>query len=63
MVLCHKLSHINSNFGYTQNFCKLQKAKEFPTDPGQFKCVTRETRYHVLITESLELSSRISPKT
>ena len=32
---------------------KLQEAKKFLRNLGQFKCVTRETRYHVSIAELL----------
>ena len=27
--------------------CRLQEAKKFSRNPGQSKCVTRETRRHV----------------
>ena len=54
--LCHKLSQFNSRviiLDFTCNCCRLQKAKKFARKPGQFKCVTRETRYHMSITQPL----------
>ena len=53
---CHKLSQFNSRIfilGFTCNCYRLQKAKKFSRNPGQFKCVARETRYHISITELL----------
>ena len=55
-VACHKLSHSNSQvfiLDSTWNCCRLKEAKRFTRNPGQFKCVTRETRYHVSIAELL----------
>ena len=53
-VACHKLSQFNSRvfiFDLTWNCCRLQVAKRFSENAGQFKCVTRETRYHISIVE------------
>ena len=55
-VACHKLSHFNSHIfilWFTWNCCSLQEAKKFSRNPGQFKCDTRETRYHASIAELL----------
>ena len=55
-VTCHNLSHFNSRLfilDFTWNCCWLQEATKFLSNPGQFKCVTRETRYHVYIKELL----------
>ena len=52
---CHELIHFNSRvfiLDFTCN-CRLQKAKKFSRNPGQFKCVTREIKYHISITELL----------
>ena len=57
VVVCRRLSHFNSQsqpLGFTWNRCRLQEAKKFSRNPGQCKCVTRETRYHVSITELLK---------
>ena len=51
------------------NCCRVQEAEKFQTNPGQFKCITRETRYYLrlhrgtLCTKSQEPSCRISMKT
>ena len=58
VVACHKLSQFNSRvfiLDFTWNSCGLQEAKECTRNPGQSKCVTRETRYHVSIVELLIL--------
>ena len=55
-VACHKLSHFNLRvftFDFTWNCCRLLEAK-FSRNLGQFKRVTRETRYHVSIAELLK---------
>ena len=57
VVVCHKLSHFNSQLfilGFTWNCCRLQEAKKFSRNPGQFWCVTRETRYYISIAELLK---------
>ena len=56
MVTCHKLNQFNSrvfSLDFTWNYCRVQEAKKFSTNPAQFECVARETRYHVLIAELL----------
>ena len=56
-VTCHKLSHFNSRvftFDFTWNCCRLLEAKKFSRNPGQFKCITREIKYHVSTTELLK---------
>ena len=56
-VICHKLSHFNSEeltFDFTWNYCRLLEAKKFSINPGQFKWGTRETRYHMSIAEHLK---------
>ena len=56
MVICHKLNQFNSrvfSFDFTRNYCRVQKAKKFSTNPAQFECVTIETRYQVFIAELL----------
>ena len=48
--------HYNSRvfiLDFNWNCCRLQEAKKFSRNPGQFKCVTRKTRYHVSIAELL----------
>ena len=55
-VACHKLSHFNLRvftFDFTWNCCRLLEAK-FSRNLGQFKWVTRETRYHVSIADLLK---------
>ena len=55
-VTCHKLNHFNSRvfiLDFNWNCCRLQQAKKFSRNPGQFKCVTREIRYHVSIAKLL----------
>ena len=47
----NKLSHFNSRIS-TLDFtscCRLIEAEKFSRNPGQFKWVIRETRYHVSI--------------
>ena len=54
VVACLKFSLFNSwlfTLDFTWNCCRLQEAKKLSRNPGKFKCVTRETRYHVSITE------------
>ena len=72
-MVCHKLSHFSSwvfIIDFPGNCRRLREDKKFSRNPGQFKCVTRETRYHVsrihhgtLNAESIEPSSKISSKT
>ena len=53
-MACLKFSLFNSwlfTLDFTWNCCRLQEAKKLSRNPGKFKCVTRETRYHVSITE------------
>ena len=55
-MICHKLSHFNSQvfiLDFTWNCCRLQATTKFSRNSGQFKCVTRGTRYHVSIAELL----------
>ena len=52
----HKLKQSNSwafILDFTCNCCRLQKSKKFSRNLGQFKCVTRETIYHISFTELL----------
>ena len=55
-VACHKLNRFNSRvftLDFTWNCCRLLEAKKFWRNPGQFKWVTRETRYCISIAELL----------
>ena len=48
----HKLSHFNSRistFDFTWNCCELLEARTFWRNTGQFKWVTRKSRYHLFI--------------
>ena len=52
----HKLSYINSRvftLDFTWNCCRLLEVKDFSKNPGQFKWVTRETKYRVSIAKLL----------
>ena len=54
VVVCHKLTHFNSQafiFSFTWNCCRLGEAKKFSRNLGHFKYVTKETRYHVSNSE------------
>ena len=56
-VACHKLNRFNSRvftLDFTWNCCRLLEAKKFWRNPGQFKWVTRETRYCISIAELLK---------
>ena len=56
-VVCHKLSRFNSRIftlGFTWDSCRLLGTEKFLRKSGQFKWVTRETRYHISITELLK---------
>ena len=55
-VACHKLSHFNMwvfILDFTWNSCRLQETRKLSRNPGQSKCITRETRYQVSIAELL----------
>ena len=56
VVACHKFSHFKPRvllLDFTQNCCSLLKVK-FPSNTGQFRWVTRASRYHVFITKLLK---------
>ena len=52
-MACHYFNSRVFILEFTWNCCRLQEAKTFSRNPGQFKCVTRETRYRVSVPELL----------
>ena len=59
LMTCHELSKFNSRvfiLDFTWNCCRLQERKRFSRNQGQFKCVTKETGYHLSISELLILN-------